>query len=160
MLRRLLIIFCILFYSVNVLYADDSSLNLPEERFNPGSSVYPFKRLSEKIQSKLIFSKVKNVRYQGKLVERRLSEFNFIVKNKYLSSIEFSSQRFSAQAGVYIDGLAKLENEKGVDATFQNFSKYIKLLEEMRDQFPANSSQWLLLQQNIDTLNILSKKIS
>jgi hypothetical protein len=159
MLKTLAIIIGILFISANIAYANNDSFNLPEEKINPGSTLYPLKRLSEKIQSKLIFSKVRNVNFQGDLVERRLLELNFIVKNKYLSSLEYSSQRFSAQAGVFIDGLDSLEN-KDSGTTLQRFSNYEDILNNLRDQFPANSSQWLLLQQNIDTLNILSEKIS
>ena len=45
-------------------------------------------------------------------------------------------------------------------SSIQNkFKEYKPILEKLRDIYPANSSFWMLIQYDIDTLDILSKKL-
>src|SRR3989337_4545979 len=122
MIRKLLLILSLLAFPV-ITTAQESSLDLKTERINPGQSIYSIKRLVEKVQEKLTVPQEKKVAFEGKLLERRLSELNFLVNNKKVTPIERASQRFSAQAGVYVEGLEKMDstNKEGV---FKNFEDY------------------------------------
>ena len=39
------------------------------------------------------------------------------------------------------------------------FEKYSKLLANLRDKYPANSSFWMLVQHDINSLSILSERL-
>jgi len=158
MLKRLVLIFFLFVLPVNVL-AENSNLDLKQENINPGNTLFTLKRLTEKIHEKVLFSQEKKVTLYERLTVKRLSELNYLVQNKNLTPIEQASQRLSAQAGVFVDGLANLEDSERNQKTLESFSIYKVKLGELRDNYPANSSYWLLLQQNIDTFEILSQKI-
>ena len=159
MLRKILLIALLLLFPV-VIHAQEPDLNLNPERINPGSSLFVVKRLTEKIQGIIISSQEKKVTFHDNLVRKRLSELNYLVENKKITPIEQASYRLSAQAGVFTDELLKLNKKEDNEKTLKWFSLYKTKLGQLRDNFPANSSNWLLLQQNIDTFQILSEKIT
>lgn len=134
-----------------------SQSTLTKESILPGSLLYPFKRLSEKIGSVLRFTPDSKYRYQKGLFERRTSELNSIVENNSTEQVETTAQRFAYQAGVLEQASENKNDFKS--GTRELFSIYIPTLEKLRDHFPANSSYWLVVQQDIDTLNILSSKL-
>ncbi|KKQ51496.1 MAG: hypothetical protein UT40_C0006G0013 [Candidatus Woesebacteria bacterium GW2011_GWA1_39_21b] len=158
MLKRIFTVAFLLLLPAHIL-ADSSGLNLNKEKINPGSSLYAIKRLAEKIHEKTIFSQEQRVAFHNRLLTKRVSELNYLVENKKITPIEQASYRLSAQAGVFTDELVKLNKKEENEKTLQWFTLYGNKLGQLRDNFPANSSNWLLLQQNIDTLNILAEKI-
>src|SRR3989344_2054671 len=158
MLKNILASVLILILPAYIL-ADSSELNLNKEKINPGSSLYVIKRLTEKIQGTIIFSQERKVAFHDNLVRKRLSELNYLVENKKVTPIEQASYRLSAQAGVSTDELLKLNKKEENEKILKWFSLYKTKLSELRDNYPANSSNWLLLQQNIDTLNLLTEKL-
>lgn len=158
LMKKVILILIIIFTFTKVSYAQEIVFTPKAEKINPNSSLFLFKRAFEKIRGKIIFSQEKKINFEGKLLEKRLSELNYLVNNKKLTPLETASQRFSAQAGIYIDAL----NKNGLsykENVLEDFKKYNILLSKLRDNFPANDAYWLLLQQNIDTLNILSDKL-
>lgn len=92
------------------------------------------------------------------MVYKRLSELNYVVEKEYLGEIQKASERLAFYAG-------KLEQEVRNNTrymknkTTDDFRMYQKILTTLRDKFPANSSFWMLMQHDINTLNILSDNL-
>jgi len=143
----------------NLIYAEEiEQLELPKISVNPGSFYYPFKRLAEKAGERLNFSEEQKISYYSSLLKKRLSELDFVTSNKVLSQIQGSSERFSFQAGV----LTEIVEKKKIDEKkklIKIFEKYSKLLANLRDKYPANSSFWMLVQHDINSLSILSERL-
>lgn len=154
----LFVITVLFFQSTGLIYAGESEqLGLPKTSVNPGSFYYNFKRLFEKGQEKLIFSKSSKETFYSSQLKVRLAELNYVVENKVLSEIESSSKRFAYQAGVLTDFVVAENKDK--EKTAKEFEQMQKLLEKLRDKYPANSSFWMLIQHDINTLSILSEKL-
>lgn len=158
MFRKIFLIFIFFLIPLNV-FASDAVLELKPEMINPGHSLYTFKRAIEKVQEKLLFNQEKKINFEARLLEKRVSELNFLVNKKKLTPIERASQRLSAQSGVYVQELERAKSNN-IEGVLTKFNDYRNLLGILRDNFPANSAYWLLIQQNIDTLNVLAEKIN
>ena len=159
MLINILITCCILFSQLSIVsaaqpgYLNDmelSSLGFTSyESVNPNLLIYPLKRISEDIKLKLIFNKQKKENYLYELYEIRLKELVYIINNKKEGFLLFTADRYNSFVGV-------LKTEKVIDKdlTLQIRSK-VKLLERLRDIYPANSENWNKMQQTIDTTKSL-----
>ena len=135
-------------------------INITEEKINPGSFFYNFKRLAEKVSEIIIFSSSKKARYHFELMEKRLAELKYVSDRDLLSEFESASNRFSYEAGKATELLKKSGEENGKKEEFQNkFSEYSDYLPTIRDRYELHSSFWRLAQQNIDTLNILKSQL-
>lgn len=144
--------------SAELIYAEDAQqLELSKNSINPGSFYYPFKRILEKGKEKLLFSQELKKKFHMSLLQVRLSELDYVVSNKVLSEIQTSSERFSYQAGILTQDLVKQNNTDEKTKLVKEFEKYGKFLANLRDKFPANSSYWMLVQHDINTLSILSE---
>ena len=134
------------------------SYGFTSQKTLPGDSKYRLKRLKERtIEFFKISSKSKSA-YREVLLERRLSELVSLVENKNANEIANSTQRFAYQAGKLAEGSYedKSDRKKEIIVVFE---KYKPVLGEMRDNFHSNSPFWLLSQQDIDTLDILSDRL-
>lgn len=147
-----------IFHQVGLIYAD-GELSLPTTKINPGNFYYNFKRLWEKTFEYLNFPTQSKISYRESLLKTRLAELKYIVDNKVLSEVENSSKRFSYQAGILVDLIEKQNDEDRKKKIKEEFQKYNKLLDNLRDKYPANSSFWMLIQHDINTLNILSDRL-
>jgi len=132
---------------------DENLLQPP--KIIPGTFKFKLERAWEKVYLSFLFSNKWRVNYHSKLLDKRFSELNYIVNNKDVSLMEDASNRFSYEAGVLEETL-EFEDAKERSGTILKFTDYSEYLPKLRDEFPANSSNWLFIQQNIDTLNILS----
>lgn len=141
---------------VNVT-AHEQDLNLPKTVINPGSFYYPFKRLIEKGREKIVFSESGRVSFYSSLLKTRLAELDYVTGKKALSEIEASSQRFAYHAGILTESVIKTGKEK--DNFSKIFGEYGEYLQTLRDRYPANSSYWLLIQHDINTLGILAERL-
>lgn len=154
----LVLIATLIFQSTALLYAEEpEQLTLPKTTVNPGSFYYSFKRIWEKGQEKLAFSGDSKKSLYNSLIKTRLAELSYVVENRVLSEVESSSQRFAYQAGVLTDLVIKENKDK--QKTTEEFQQMQKFLEKLRDKYPANSSFWMLIQHDINTLTILSEKL-
>ncbi len=141
-----------------VVFAESpESFGLTPESTLPGSSGYGFKRLGEKIGLFFKFSKSAKYSYGKELLEKRVSEYVSLVENKNQNEIADGSQRLAYQAGILAETAGKSSEKSG--EVIALFEKYKPILAKMRDNFPANTPFWLLSQQDIDTMNILTDKI-
>lgn len=144
-------------YSPFLVHAKET--DLPSVKITPDSFYYPFKRLWEKTRERFIFSTEGRVKFYDSLFDTRLIELKYVSENRSLGEIERSSQRLSFQAGVLKEELKKLNHAERIQQVLDKYEMYSKLLGNLRDLYPANSAYWLLLQQNIDTLKILSDNL-
>ncbi|MBI2196462.1 hypothetical protein HYU45_02500 [Candidatus Daviesbacteria bacterium] len=142
-----------------LIYAQNTQdLKLPNTIINPGSFYYPFKRLIEKGRERVIFSAEGKISFAASLLKTRLSELDYVTEKKVLSEIQGSSERFAYQAGILTEELIQSKSEKK-KAIVKEFEKYSKFLEPLRDRYPANSSFWMLVQHDINTLSILGERL-
>ncbi|MEK7112230.1 MAG: DUF5667 domain-containing protein [Patescibacteria group bacterium] len=134
------------------------SFHLTPQKTLPGSALYPFKRIKEKIIMVVTFSAKEKARYGIVLLEKRLSELASLVDRKDATYLESSAQRFAAQAGVLANH-ALTDDKEMKELVLSYFEGYKPVLEQLRDNYPANYAYWLSIQQDIDTLNILSEQL-
>ncbi len=154
-------VFLVIFFIANCqtqVNASDEILILKTESVNPGSFYYPIKRLWEKGRARLLFNMQSKVEFNESLLKTRLIELNYVVERKLLSEVQTSSERFAYQAGILTEELVKGSQDKKEEA-FKKFDQFSKMLEKLRDNYPANSSFWMLVQHDINTLKILSDKL-
>ena len=142
------------------IYAQDSpQLDLPKTTINPGSFYYSFKRLWEKGVEKLQFSKKSKINFYQSQLKVKLAELNFVVENKLLSEVQTSSERFAYQAGILTEELLKQNKAEDKEKFIKEFEQMQNFLDKLRDKYPANSSFWMLVQHDINTLKILVEKL-
>ncbi len=154
--------FIVIFFSTpfDLIYANETEqLGLPETTVNPGSVYYSFKRLFEKGQEKLLFFQQSKKSFYESLVKMRLSELNYVIDKKALSEVQRSSERFAYQAGILAEEVIKQNQTNDKENLIKEFDRYNKFLSNLRDKYPANSSFWMLVQHDINTLNILSNRL-
>lgn len=139
------------------LFAAEEELKIANENINPGSILYSFKRLWEKSSEKFIFDDKSRVSFHESLLKKRLAELRFVVEGKHLGEVQTSSERFAYQAGILTNNLLKTNN--GKEVAINEFNQLTNTLNRLRDAFPANSSFWMLVQHDINTLKILSDQL-
>lgn len=140
--------------------ASFEKLNLPQQKVNPDSFVYPMKRLWEKFREKTIRKHETKVSYYEDIIEIRLSELGYVAKNKKIGQTQKASERFSYFSGVLTEYLVEQEGaDEDKNRLVEKFKSYKEPLEELRDEFPANSSDWMLIAYAIDSLDEYSSKL-
>lgn len=158
-LLSVLIIYCILLSQLSIIFAAQpaflkevelKSLGFTSyEHINPNLLIFPLKRLSEEIKLNLTFNKEKRREYLYSLYEIRLKELVYIVNNKKEGFLFFTADRYNSFVG-------KIKKEYPSNADLKiKFQDHIKLLERLRDIYPADSLYWVKLQQTIDTTRSL-----
>jgi hypothetical protein len=136
--------FTLLVCSQHSLNAENFGLNY--EKLNPDSFLYPVKRLTENIWLKTKTGDNKN-RLMAFYTDRRFKELIYMFdKGKTGFYAEVVSR--------YNSFLGSSKTEFGDNNVVKNKqNEYLKILETLRDNYPANSSPWLLIQQTIDVTN-------
>jgi len=147
-----------LIFPIFSLASSPESYGLTTQLTLPGDSKYFLKRLKEKTTEFFKITHKSKSAYRQILLEKRLSELISLVENKNQNEIANSTQRFAYQAGKLAEGSYN-DNSLRKNEIIALFEKYKPILDKMRDNFPANSPFWLLSQQDIDTLNILSDRL-
>lgn len=147
----------LLLYASPIIDAVEESIIFKNELINPGSFYYSFKRLWEKGIEKLQFSKQSKINFHQSQLQTRLAELKYVVENRLLSEVQTSSERFAYQAGILTEELVR-EN-KNKEKTVKEFQLIQKFLEKLRDKYPANTSFWMLVQHDINSLSILSERL-
>lgn len=138
------------------VYADEAvgGTEIKTQSINPGSFYYSFKRIWEKFSERMVLNAQSKVNLHESLLKTRLEELNYVIEKRLLSEIQTSSERFAYQAGILTGEVIKVNKDK--EAIVKKFDQYSKVLEKLRDNFPANSSFWMLVQHDINSLSILS----
>lgn len=161
-LKKLVTLFAILlllFSTTSFSFAKSpKDYYLTPQKTLPGSIFYNLKRAKEKTLMFFSLTQESKFIYGQVLVANRLSELVSLVEQKSINHIPNASQRFAYQAGILSETHFKLKTKKKEQIIAQ-FGNHKITLSELRDEFPANSAYWLLIQQDIDTLNILSSDL-
>lgn len=162
MTKRFLAIFFVLFLIFAQNKVSAVELNLPNTIINPDKYLfYSMKRLIEKSMVFTKLSKDSKAAYYRDLTLKRVAELKYVVENNLLSEVEKSTQRLSYQVGILSDHIAsnKQELDKKRQPVEVLLIKYKKLLEILRDHYPANSSFWMLVQHSINSIDLNLEKL-
>lgn len=135
-------------------------IEIKNELINPGSFYYSFKRLWEKGLGQLMFSQDSKISFYKSQLKTRLAELKVVVNEKILSEVQRSSERFAFQAGILTNEVVKKNDPRIKKELIDEFEKYDPLLQKLRDRFEANSSFWMLVQHDINSLSILSERLN
>lgn len=120
------------------------------ESVNPDSLTYPLKRFGEQAKLFFTFDEGSKTAYFLSLLDTRFNELVYTINFKKTGFLNETVSRYNTFVGK-----VKL-NSKNIKADNKlNFSRNIKVLEMLRDQYPANSAYWLNIQQSIDTTRSL-----
>ena len=155
----ILLITILIFLTHAPLTNAQQNIDLPQITIYPGMTYYPVKRLGEKIFEKFQFTSESKEKYYEELVKKRMAELKYVVDKDLLDQIEKSSQRLSYQIGILTDYVTsqKMDNKKG--KIIEMYNQYKILLEQLRDQYPANTSFWMLVQHVINSIDINLQKL-
>ena len=142
--------FIFLFNSFSNVAAAEQKLLTEYESINPDSLFYSFKRLGEQIQIFFTFNNNEKLRYPLRLLDTRFNELVYTVNLQKTGFLTEVISRYNTQVG-------KIKRDfKNIDSADQDkLAQKIKILEVLRDRYPANSSYWLSIQQAIDTTRSL-----
>lgn len=161
MFRKLIYLATMFLYFASpfIVYADNTVDNIKEPSIKPsGGFYYLIKRGYEKILEKFQFSDNSKLTYHQNLLLNRLSELKYVAERKELHELQKATERFSYEAGKLAQISERLKNADKIKIQNQ-FNEYKPVLEKLRDLYEYNSSFFRLIQYDIDTLDILSKKL-
>lgn len=153
------LLFCVIFFSqLSIVFAKEGYLGDSElksfgfanyEQINSNQLIYPLKRISEDIKLKLLLGREQKQQYIYNLLDIRLRELVYIVNSRKEGFLFFTADRYNSFVG-------RIKKDYPLSADLKiNFLGHIKLLERLRDIYPANSPNWEKLQQTIDTTKSL-----
>ena len=151
--------FALIIFSPGYIFAiEEAGVSLPDQKIYPRSFYYPVKRLMEKAWEKFKFSDNAKYDYYKSLLPTRLAELTSVVKENQIDQVQKSSERFAYQAGITSEQLKNLnDNQEKKKDLLNQFGSYTKVLEKLRDHYPANSSYWMLIQHSINSLKLYSE---
>lgn len=147
-LNLLLIVFFVFTPSVSAQENEPELLkNMLFESINPGSPYYIFKRSKESFKLNfLTFGEQNKAKYIENLLDIRLKELSYMVKNGQTGILENGARRYTHQAGEVIEKYLKY------NLGFKEQAKlHIPVLNRLRDYYPSNTADWLMIQESIDT---------
>lgn len=160
-MKLIFILFFILFCLSAQIHSVSAKVSSKEdlivyEKTNPDARfLYKIKRFREKSYLAYLkrFKPQEVTDYYFVLINKRFRELKYIVEKNKIELLETSATRYNSQMGEVID----IINEQGIDIkTFQPvIGIQREIMPDLRDKYPANSAQWLLLQQSLDILNSL-----
>lgn len=156
-----IVILIFLLFSVQITYASElDNLNLSTQAINPGDFYYLPVRLWEKIAERFKFSDNSKFNYSNSLIDKRMSELGFVVKNRRLAEVQKSSERLAYQVGTLTELLIKEGDTPKKEQLKKKIDSFSPALVELRDYFPANTSFWMLVSHDINALKEYSEKLS
>lgn len=158
-LLTIFIVFSLVILVSRITFASD--LNLPSLSNIPNNYfAYSIQRLIEKGTLIFKFNHESKISYYKDLINIRIAELKYVVENKLIGEIEKSTQRFSYQIGTLADYVSSNKDlAKDKKSTIDFLSQYKNLLENLRDQYPANSSYWMLVQHSINSIDLNLEKL-
>lgn len=156
-----IIVLILLLFTVQITYATElENLNLPTQAINPGDFYYSPVRLWEKITARFQFNNNSKFNFSNSLIDKRMSELIFVVKNRRLDEVQRSSERLAYEVGTLTDLLIKEGNAQKKEQLKKKIDGFAPALAELRDNFAANTSFWMLVSHDINALKEYSEKLS
>ncbi|MCS7092234.1 MAG: DUF5667 domain-containing protein [Patescibacteria group bacterium] len=160
MKSALLIVVTIIIFSLSssavIVDAKKSEEPFVYEQINPDSRLlYKYKRLKEKLYTAYLakFRKEKLSQNYIELINRRFRELKYVVDKDKIDLLETVTSRYNSQIGEVTN--INTNQETNINALQAILEIQQEILPTLRDKYPANSAQWLLLQQTLDTINAI-----
>lgn len=133
--------------------------NISNMNIKVGHIANVVERFKEKIVFYFQLFPEKKIEYYKNLADKRLAEIAYATENDYGDRIEETASRYLTTIGrftEYISSSGKLNNKQELIDMSDN---HVKILENLRDRFPANSGWWLAIQHDINTIEMFSVKL-
>ncbi len=156
--KILSLLICLLFFLSSTAFAKEKTFLTEDElksfgfisyeQINPNLLIYPLKRGYEQIKLTFIPNNLKK-EYAYQLLEKRLKELTFIINFKKEGFIPYAADRYNTFVGKTKLNYPPDANDK------LKIKNYLKMLERLRDIYPANSPNWEKIQQTVDTTKSL-----
>lgn len=140
-------------YATQPAFSEDEKATLgldKTEAINPGTFLYPVKRLGEKFKLSFIKKRENKAIYLSLLLQRRFRETIYVDEKEKSGFFVESANRFNTQVG-------QIKSDySGLDAKLKTqIPAYVSALEKLRDKYSSNSANWLIFQQSLDTIHQL-----
>ncbi|OGM74048.1 hypothetical protein A2382_00725 [Candidatus Woesebacteria bacterium RIFOXYB1_FULL_38_16] len=130
------------------------------EKINPSDSYsYSVKRLKEKLSFFFAFSKEKKYTHYQKMLDRRLSELDFILTNKDGAYIQTATQRYSAHAGKLTEFLISSKLTNHYEETINKFLKHRNYIERLSLQYDTTTAEWRFVKYDLDYLDTYTSQL-
>jgi len=128
---------------------------------NPSAPLqYNLKRIQEKVILKLRITPQSNLKYQLKLLDKRLNEIIFIIDMNEHSYILKSSLRYSTTAGQITEYILKNNIEIDNTSILYIFNNHREIFQNIIDNYPKGlDMEWKYIQDDINYLDIYSKML-
>lgn len=118
-----------------------------------------FEKLKEKITLFFKFDKKQKSAYQRELVEKRLAELDYVIKNKQWDYIEDVTSRYSTYLGNYINFVEKNKITGDKEQILNLLNGHKNFIEKMQTRFEFNSGWWILIEHDINVVKMSIEKI-
>ncbi|MBI2596882.1 hypothetical protein HYW41_01885 [Candidatus Daviesbacteria bacterium] len=158
-MKKIIIVLLFLVLVPSISAQELEKINLPAQVVNPGDFYYSAIRLWEKITERFQFNNDAKFRYSSSLIDKRVSELIFVIKDKRLDEVQRSSERLAYQVGVLTEFLIKQKSSQEKEQLRAKINGFLPALSELRDAYPANSSYWMLVQHDINSFKEYSEKL-
>ncbi len=117
------------------------------ESTNTDSPDFFFKRLQEEFIIRFLKRDQKSKdTYMAVLLDKRYRELVYVASNGQTGIFENTVRRYETTSGKLISKSNALTPALKTQAR-----NYLKVLERVRDNYPANSAYWIMVQETIDT---------
>lgn len=120
---------------------------------------FTIKRIREKISLTWLgfFNKKGLGEYTAQLAKERGTELIYVSEHEKDQYLETSVSRYITQLGL----LGEQYDAKNVsaDTISSDLAGFDTKFEQLRDVFPSQTAQWLLMQQSVDTTKVLLSKV-
>ena len=153
---RILIVCVIL---VGTLFSLSPHPVLAQDKVQVDHIAVGFEKLKEKINLFFNFSKTGKTKYQIALTEKRLAELRYVVDSEQVDLTEETASRYATYVGNLTNYVVKNNVASYKSEINSMFETHKTALETMRNKFTFRSAWWLMLQQDIDTVNIFQNKL-
>ncbi len=159
MMKKIILIFTFfVFFNTRPVYGAVETIRF--EKVNPGNGLYyDLKRLKEKFTLLINIDPKKKTLYYLNLVDIRLAELAYIVKNKDINQIETGSQRYETTVGE-MTNLLKVVNDKNLkDKATSKLESNGEILDELLQTIPYEDVQYLFMMNDINSNKLYLSEI-
>lgn len=118
-----------------------------------------FEKLKEKIILFFKFDKKQKSAYQRELVEKRLAELDYVIKNKQWDYIEDVTSRYSTYLGNYINFVEKNKITDNKEQLLIILNGHKDFIEKTQTRFDYGSGWWIYIEHDINVLKMSIEKI-
>lgn len=116
-------------------------------------------KLTEGLNLLLRFSGQSKIDYSLYLLDKRLAEINFVLKNDDIDSLEITSSRYLTHVGRLIKLTEENKSLIPKDKLLSMYDKHTVHIEDLQKKFEYDSGWWIMLQHNINLLKEGKEKI-